>query len=135
MEFLIDLGSMSFQTLNAAPTSTAPSPRAGVQLAHELTALVDEIQRTRDWFNTQIEAQLSSLRHLKATMQVEEPMCRASVSTLFEAPHPVVAAETLPRFHQWRCCQPLRHFLPRLLCLRSAASPRFIRPSFCRPQR
>lgn len=87
---------MSFPTLNAAPTSTAPSARSGVELAHELTALVDEIQRTRDWFNSQIEAQLSSLRHLKATMQAEEPVCRASISTLFEAPHPVVAVETLP---------------------------------------
>lgn len=86
---------MSFQTLHAAPLSTAPSVRSGVELAHELTALVDEIQRTRDWFNMQIEAQLSSLQHLKATMQMEEPVCRASVSTLFEAPHPVVDVETL----------------------------------------
>ena len=87
---------MSFPTLNVAPTSTAPSARSGAELANELTVLVDEIQRTRDWFNTQIEAQLSSLRHLKATMQMEEPVCRAPVSTLFEAPHPVVAVETLP---------------------------------------
>ncbi|HEY1053046.1 MAG TPA: hypothetical protein VGE39_24920 [Prosthecobacter sp.] len=87
---------MSFPTLTAAPTSTAPSARSGVELAHELSALVDEIQRTRDWFNTQIEAQLSSLRHLKATMQMEDPMCRASVSTLFDAAPPMVAVETLP---------------------------------------
>ncbi|MGV3662059.1 MAG: hypothetical protein ACO1TE_17875 [Prosthecobacter sp.] len=87
---------MSFPTLNAAPPSTAPSARSGVELAHELTALVDEIQRTRDWFNTQIEAQLSSLRQLRATMQAGEPACRASISTLFEAPHPIVAMETLP---------------------------------------
>lgn len=87
---------MSFQTLNAAPINTAPSLRSGVDLARELTALVDEIQRTRDWFNSQIEAQLSSLRQLKASMQMEEPVCRASISTLFEAPHPVVAVEALP---------------------------------------
>lgn len=84
---------MSFPTLNAVPIPTTSSARSGVELAHELTALVDEIQRTRDWFNSQIEAQLSSLRHLRATMQAEEPVCRASISTLFEAPHPVVAVE------------------------------------------
>lgn len=87
---------MSFQTLNAAPISPAPAARSSVELTRELTALVDEIQRTRDWFNTQIEAQLNSLRHLKATMQMEDPVCRASISTLFEAPHPVVAVETRP---------------------------------------
>lgn len=87
---------MSFQTLQADPISSVPFASSGVQLANELTALVDEIQRTRDWFNTQIEAQLSSLRHLKATIQMEEPVCRASVSTLFEAPHPVVAVDALP---------------------------------------
>jgi len=86
---------MSFTTLNATPVATAPSTRPGMELAHELTALVDEIQRTRDWFNAQIEAQLTSLRKLRASMQAEEPICRASISTLFEAPHPVVAVETL----------------------------------------
>lgn len=86
---------MSLTTLNAVPIPTTSSARPGVELAHELTALVDEIQRTRDWFNSQIEAQLSSLRHLRATMQAEEPVCRASISTLFEAPHPVVAVEAL----------------------------------------
>lgn len=86
---------MSFPALTAAPVP-ASTLRSGVDVARELSALVDEIQRTRDWFNTQVEAQLSSLRRLGATMQhmpVEETH-HACLSTLFEAPHPVVDVET-----------------------------------------
>lgn len=86
---------MSFPVFHAA-TSASGLSRTGVELAHELSALVDEIQRTRDWFNSQIEAQLSSLQQLKATMQASAAPSRAPVATLFEAPHPVVTAEPLP---------------------------------------
>lgn len=87
---------MSFPTLAAIPSSTVSASRSGIELAHELTALVDEIQRTRDWFNSQIEAQLSSLRHLRASMQSGQPASRSPASTVFEAPPPNLAVETLP---------------------------------------
>lgn len=86
---------MSFPALAPPTPAAAPVFRSGTDLAHELTVLVEEIQRTRDWFNSQIEAQLRSLRQLRTTMQAgtDESVCRASVATLFEAPHPVVDEE------------------------------------------
>ncbi len=84
---------MSFPTLELDPPAAASPVRNGAHLAQELTSLVDEIQRTREWFNTQIEAQLSSLRQLRAAMQSDDPTYRASIATLFEPPHPVLAPE------------------------------------------
>lgn len=87
---------MSFPSLDLAPPPSVPALRSGPHLAHELTSLVDEIQRTRDWFNTQIEAQLSSLKQLRAAMQSDDPTSRASLASLFEAAPPVVATEVMP---------------------------------------
>lgn len=87
---------MSFPTLELDPPAVASPVRNGTHLAQELSSLVDEIQRTREWFNTQIEAQLSSLRQLRAAMQSEDPTYRASIATLFEPPHPVLAPEPPP---------------------------------------
>jgi hypothetical protein len=81
---------MSFPHLTASLPTPVSSLRHGDQFARELTDLVDEIQRTRDWFNAQIEAQLSSLNQLRSTMQIDEPAVSTSMATLFEAPHPVV---------------------------------------------
>jgi hypothetical protein len=95
---------MSFQS----PTATLPPPglpvRARDPLAHDLTALVQDIQRTRDWFNSQLDAQLASLHRLCAATHADEPKCALSMATLFEAPRPVttplppplVAVEHLP---------------------------------------
>ncbi|MDP1591137.1 MAG: hypothetical protein Q8M07_25505 [Prosthecobacter sp.] len=65
---------------------------AGDQLSQELASLMDEIQRTREWFNSQIEAQLSSLNQLRTAMQVDDSICSTSMATLFEAPQPEVPA-------------------------------------------
>lgn len=88
---------MSFPSLTASfPPSNAPAARSGEHLAQELAALVDEIQRTRDWFNAQIETQLSSLRQLRAAMQPDEPAYNASMATLFQAPQPALAGPSTP---------------------------------------
>lgn len=83
---------MSFSALTAAPAPPS-TLRPGSDLARELSALVDEIQQTREWFNAQIEGQLASLRRLRSAVQgaaAAGESCHASLSTLFEAPHPVV---------------------------------------------
>jgi hypothetical protein len=71
------------------PSPTLPAP-AGVQLSQDLESLMDEIQRTREWFNTQIEAQLSSLNQLRAAMQVDDSVSCASMDALFHPPQPVI---------------------------------------------
>ena len=70
-------------------TPPSLSALAGDQFSQELALLMDEIQRTREWFNTQIEAQLISLNQLRAAMQVDNSACSASMDTLFHPPHPV----------------------------------------------
>lgn len=75
-------------------TATLPPPgmpvRSGDPFAEELAALVQDIQRTRDWFNSQLDAQLASLHQLCATTHADESKCSLSMATLFEAPRPVV---------------------------------------------
>lgn len=87
---------MSFPHINASPPHPNSAPRNGDPFARELTDLMDEIQRTRDWFNTQIEAQLSSLNQLRSAMQADETAVSTSIATLFEAPHPVVTEALSP---------------------------------------
>ncbi|MHB1078691.1 MAG: hypothetical protein ACYC67_04765 [Prosthecobacter sp.] len=82
---------MSFQSSNATLPPGLPV-RSGELFANELTALVQDIQRTRDWFNHRLDAQLASLKQLCAATHAEESKCTHSVATLFEAPRPV----TLP---------------------------------------
>ncbi len=82
---------MSFQTSNATLPPGLPV-RSGDLFANELAALVQDIQRTRDWFNNRLDAQLASLKQLCAATHAEESKCAHSVATLFEAPRPV----TLP---------------------------------------
>lgn len=75
-------------------TATLPPPglpRSGDPFANELNALVQDIQRTREWFNSQLDAQLASLHQLCAATQADEPKCALSMATLFEAPPPVSA--------------------------------------------
>jgi hypothetical protein len=82
---------MSFQSPNAIlPPSGLPA-RSGDLFAYEVAALVHDIQRTRDWFNSQLDAQLACLHKLCAAAPVEEPKCTLSMATLFEAPRPVSA--------------------------------------------
>jgi hypothetical protein len=75
------------------PSSSLQAP-AGGQLSQELESLMDEIQRTREWFNTQIEAQLSSLNQLRAAMQVDDSVSCASMDALFHPPQPVIPTPT-----------------------------------------
>jgi hypothetical protein len=82
---------MSFPPLTASFSAPASASRNGEQFSQELAALVDEIQRTRDWFNAQIEAQLSSLHQLRSSIEADEPAVSTSMATLFEEPHPVEA--------------------------------------------
>jgi len=82
---------MSLQTSNATLPPGLPV-RSGDLFANELAALVQDIQRTREWFNHRLDAQLASLRQLCATTHAEESKCTHSTATLFEAPRPV----TLP---------------------------------------
>jgi hypothetical protein len=70
------------------PSPTLPAP-AGGQLSRELESLMDEIQRTREWFNTQIESHLSSLNQLRTAMQVDDPVSSTSMDALFYPPQPV----------------------------------------------
>ena len=82
---------MSFPALNASvPTSSLP-PRSGDPLAQELAELVEDIHRTKAWFNTQLDSQLASLNQLRDAMLASTaPVCSPSMLTLFEAPHPVI---------------------------------------------
>ncbi len=82
---------MSLQTSNATLPPGLPV-RSGDLFANELAALVQDIQRTREWFNTQLDAQLACLKQLCAATRAEEPKSSLSMATLFEAPRPV----TLP---------------------------------------
>lgn len=82
---------MSFQTSNATLPPGLPV-RSGDLFANELAALVQDIQRTREWFNHRLDAQLASLKQLCAATHAEESKCTHSMATLFEAPRPV----TLP---------------------------------------
>ncbi|WP_395749453.1 hypothetical protein [Prosthecobacter sp.] len=74
-------------------TATLPPPgvpiHSGEPFAHEFASLVQDIQRTRDWFNSQLDAQLASLHKLCAAKPKEEAKSGLSMATLFEAPHPV----------------------------------------------
>lgn len=87
---------MSFPSLTASFPPPNAAARPGEHLAQQLASLVDEIQRTRDWFNAQIETQLNSLRQLRAAMQPDEPTYSASMATLFQAPQAAPAAPSAP---------------------------------------
>jgi hypothetical protein len=80
---------MSLQTSNATLPPGLPV-RSGDLFADELAALVQDIQRTREWFNHRLDAQLASLKQLCATTRAEESKCTHSIATLFEAPRPVM---------------------------------------------
>lgn len=80
---------MSSRPLTAAPPPPGLPARSEEQFAHELAALVEDIQRTRDWFNKQLDTQLASLHQLRTAMQEPRPVCSPSMATLFESPRPV----------------------------------------------
>lgn len=77
---------MSFQSPNATLPPPGLSVRSGDLLANEMAALVQDIQRTREWFNSQLDAQLASLYQLCAATHGEKSKCTLSMATLFEAP-------------------------------------------------
>ncbi|MBL9142985.1 MAG: hypothetical protein JNM99_04810 [Verrucomicrobiaceae bacterium] len=87
---------MNFQPLAANLASSILSTRNADPFVQELTGLMDEIQRTKDWFNSKLEAQLNSLNQLRITMLGEGATFSSSMATLFEAPHPVEAETPEP---------------------------------------
>ena len=86
---------MSFQTSNATLPPGLPV-RSGDLFANELAALVQDIQRTREWFNHRLDAQLACLKQLCAATPAEEAKCTHSMATLFEAPRPVMLPSAEP---------------------------------------
>ncbi|MFZ2276844.1 MAG: hypothetical protein WAW39_03555 [Prosthecobacter sp.] len=86
---------MSFQSSNTTLPPGLPV-RSGDLFANELAALVQDIQRTREWFNHRLDAQLASLRQLCAATHAEESKCTHSVATLLEAPRPVTLPSAEP---------------------------------------
>ncbi|MCB1277780.1 hypothetical protein [Prosthecobacter sp.] len=87
---------MSFPSLNATLPPPGSPTRSEDLFAHELAALVEDIQRTRDWFNTQLDAQLANLHQLCSAAKTDLPKPQpaesaysTSMATLFEAPRPV----------------------------------------------
>ncbi|MBB5034583.1 hypothetical protein [Prosthecobacter vanneervenii] len=76
------------------PSSHATLPPPGLPahsdelFANELTALAQEIQRTREWFNHQLDAQLARLKKLCAATRTEEAAAGLSTAMLFQEPHP-----------------------------------------------
>jgi len=87
---------MNFQPLTANLTSPFSSSRNADPFVQELTGLMDEIQRTKEWFNSKLEAQLSSLNQLRITMLGEGAAFGSSMATLFEAPHPMESETPAP---------------------------------------
>ena len=85
---------MSLQTSNATLPSGLPV-RSGDLFANELAALVQDIQRTREWFNHRLDAQLACLKQLCAATHAEESKSSLSMATLFEAPRPVTLPSTV----------------------------------------
>jgi len=81
---------MSFQSPNATLPSPALPARSGLPFEHELASIVQYIQRTREWFNSQLDAQLASLHRLCALTQADESKCSLSMATLFDAPRPML---------------------------------------------
>ena len=91
---------MSFPSSHATLPPPGLPAHSGALFANELTALAQEIQRTREWFNSQLDAQLARLKKICAATQIEEPSSGLSAAMLFqEPPLPVtteVQAEVLP---------------------------------------
>ena len=81
---------MSFQSPNATLPSPALPARSGLPFEHELAALVQDIQRTREWYNSQLDEQLASLHRLCAASHADESKCSLSMATLFDAPRPTM---------------------------------------------
>lgn len=99
MEFLIDLDLMSFPPPTSHLSPPGITAAAGEHFARDLTALVEDIERTRDWFNAQMEAQLASLHQLQAAMRADDSGQGTSMAALFETPPAavtVVAPEKEP---------------------------------------
>lgn len=91
---------MSLPSTNATLPSPGLPAHSGDLLAHELASLVQDIQRTREWFNNQLDAQLASLRQLCAATPAKEPARHTvSTSTLYQAPRAVMVAPVAAPLH------------------------------------
>jgi hypothetical protein len=85
MEISVALAFMNSSLPSAAPSHVGTALLSGDHLARDLSALMEEIERTRDWFNAQMEAQLASLHQLQAAVQQDGQHHSSSMAALFQA--------------------------------------------------
>ncbi|MEZ5386273.1 MAG: hypothetical protein R3F13_12235 [Prosthecobacter sp.] len=77
----------------SGPETSSLSPDS---FARDLAALVDDLERTKKWFNAQLDAQLSGLKELRATFQPESEAIVELPPVMSEAPHLVAPTEPNP---------------------------------------
>jgi hypothetical protein len=87
---------MSSRPLSAFLPSPGMPIRSGDPFAHDLAELIEDIQRTREWFNRQLDSQLACLHKLCAAIRIEEPKRTLSTAMLFEAPRPLTPVPAVP---------------------------------------
>jgi len=66
-------------------------------LARNLAALMDDLQRTKEWFNAQMDAQVAGLLQLRTALNIDKPACTESMATLYAAPNPLEVEEFAPQ--------------------------------------
>lgn len=74
--------SSSHATLSGLQNAACPPD----SLARDLAALVDDIERTKKWFNAQMDAQLAGLRELRETIETDTPAGSDSAALLLQPP-------------------------------------------------
>ncbi len=84
---------MNPNSSNSTLSGLKASPRSPDGLARDLAALVDDLERTKQWFNTQLDAQLAGLKELRATIQPSSEAGIELPQILSEAPHMLEASE------------------------------------------
>lgn len=85
---------MNCSTPPVAPLVAPPVPPMDESVAQQLARMTAELQQTRDWFNAQIDAQLSSLQQLQERAPVNWPAVGTPAATLYAEPLPITSAET-----------------------------------------
>lgn len=84
---------MNPNSSNSTLSGPKASPRPPDGLARDLAALVDDLERTKQWFNAQLDAQLAGLKELRATIHPGDEADIELPPVLSEAPHLVEASE------------------------------------------
>lgn len=101
--------SSSHATLSGLQNAACPPD----SLARDLAALVDDIERTKKWFNAQMDAQLAGLRELRETIETDTPAGSDSAALLLQAP----AVVEVPALSASAAVSPIPSIL-RSSCLR-----------------